>query len=150
MAIISAIPQGGSSSGGGNSEVHVEKKVATIDGQTTFAIDLTTFDKDKDFVFVQSGITTLLVGEDFNVVDNSVVLTEGVPVGRTIGVYILKNVPMTDTEEMISGVYIEPGTIPLDRLEEIPTSECSVTSDIPLHLSVNADGGLRITYDDGL
>lgn len=28
--------------------------------------------------------------------------------------------------------------------------EPMVTSDIPLHLSINDNGGLRITYDDGV
>lgn len=94
--------------------------VATADGQTEFAIDLDTFDKDKDCVFVQSGRTMLSATLDYAVTSNSVVLNEGVPVGRTIDIYVFKNLPNLDDEVAISGVNIGVGSIPLDRLESQP------------------------------
>lgn len=121
--------------------------VAETDGQTEFSIDLSTFDYLTDSVWVVSGRTMLSAILDYTVLEHSVVLNEGVPLGRTIDIYVYKNVENLDEEKTISGLQIAVGSIPLDRLSEMP--EVTVTSDVPLHLSINESGGLTITYDDG-
>lgn len=138
-----------------------ETHVATTDGQTAFAFDYATFDHTGDNVIIQSGRTILAPVLDYTVVSGGVVLTEGVPQGRTITVRILKNVNTDAEDTQMSGVYIKEGSIPLDRLaKEVATLEYverqiadipepDVTSDVPMHMSVTASGGLRITYDDG-
>lgn len=94
--------------------------VATEDGQTEFPIDLTSFDFLTDSVLVQSGRTLLSPTIDYSVLEHSVILNEGVPVGRTVDIYVYKNVVNLDEEQTISGLQIGVGTIPLDRLEELP------------------------------
>ena len=89
------------------------------DNQTVFNITLDTFDINTDTVFVQSGRTMLFPEQDFSIVGNTVVLKEGVPFGRTIGIYVFKNVPLGD-DGNVSGTVIAPNTLPLDRLEETP------------------------------
>ena len=37
----------------------------------------------------------------------------------------------------------------LKEIEEATEIKVDVTADVPMHLSVTASGGLRITYDDG-
>lgn len=96
--------------------------VASEDNQTVFPIGLDTFDAETDFAFVQSGVTNLFYGADFTIENKNIILKEGVPAGRTVGIYVLKNVESTDIETYIQGTQITPGSIPLDRLaEEIPT-----------------------------
>lgn len=95
---------------------------ATEDNQTTFPIDLSTFDVDTDTVLVQSGRTMLFPNQDFTVNGSTVVLNEGVPSGRTIGIYVFKNVPLGE-DGSVSGQVIAAGSLPLDRLEEMPTPE---------------------------
>lgn len=90
---------------------------ATEDGQTVFNINLSTFDAVTDTVLVQSGITLLSPNRDYSVVDGTVVLTNGVPAGRTLDIWVFKNVPMGD-DGSVSGKVIAPGTLPLDRLED--------------------------------
>jgi hypothetical protein len=94
--------------------------VATEDGQTEFPIDLTSFDFLTDSVLVQSGRTLLSPTLDYSVLEHSVILNEGVPVGRTVDIYVYKNVVNLDEEQTISGLQIGVGTIPFDRLEELP------------------------------
>lgn len=118
----------------------IEHYVAT-EGQTVFPIAYSLFDYRKDVVFVNSGITSLSMGLDFTLESQKVVLKEGVPEGRTITIRILKNVNTEVEEKTMSGVYISPGSIPLDRL-----AENVVTCDIPMHMSVNEDGGVQIKY----
>ena len=132
---------------GGQMKMYTEKKTATSDGQKVFEIDLETFVETADTVLVQAGMLMLLPDEDFTVSGRTITLTEGVHKGCTVGVYIFKQIEHTDVNYFISGVMIEPNSMPLDRLAEMP--EVSVTSDVPMHLSVTASGGLRITYDDG-
>lgn len=95
---------------------------ANVDNQTRFAVPMETFDYKRDVVFVQSGITSLFQGQDFEVVSDGILLTEGVPLGRTIGIYVLKNVEDTTIEpETVTGALIEDGSIPLKKLaEEVP------------------------------
>lgn len=90
---------------------------ATVDGQTEFEIDLDNFDIDTDTVLVQSGRTMLFPDVDFTVSSNKVTLNEGVPSGRTIGIYVFKNVPIGN-DGSISGVVLKTGSLPLDRLAE--------------------------------
>lgn len=91
--------------------------IAETEGQTVFTIDLSTFDATTDTVFVQSGRTMLAPEQDFNIVDNTVVLVEGVPAGRTITIYVFKNVPMGE-DGSVSGAVIADGTIPASALAE--------------------------------
>ena len=125
-SLIEALSKISSSSGGGKLEMYTYSITAETEGQTEFAIPMETFDVSNDTVLVQSGIVMMFPGEDFVVEGNKVVLTEGVSVGRTIGIYVMRNVVLTDEETMISGTMIEEGSIPLDRLaEEIPVPDVS-------------------------
>ena len=90
---------------------------ATVEDQTVFQIDLDTFSIDTDTVLVQSGRTMLFPEKDFSVVNNTVVLKEGVEKGRTIGIYVMKNVPVGE-DGSVAGIVISPGSLPLDRLAE--------------------------------
>ena len=88
---------GGSTSGGGSAlSMHPLSVVATKENQTTFDIDLAGFDASADIVLVQSGRTMLFPNSDFTVVGSQVVLNEGVPIDRTIGIYVFKNAPVSD------------------------------------------------------
>lgn len=91
--------------------------VAESDGQRQFAIDLSTFNVVTDSVLVQSGRTLLSPTLDYVVQSHSVVLNEGVPRGRTVDIYVYKNVENLDEEKTIDGVQIAVGSIPLDRLD---------------------------------
>lgn len=95
--------------------------VATTDGQTTFDIDLETFDTTTDTVLVQSGVTMLFPNADFTVSNKKVTLLEGVPVGRTIGIYVFKNMPAGE-DGSVSGAAIIPNSLDLDRLKEMPVT----------------------------
>jgi hypothetical protein len=105
------------SGGFGNLKTIDEHYVAT-EGQTVFPIAYETFDYKKDTVFVTSGRTSLSEGLDYTVESQKVVLNEGVPEGRTITIRIMKNVNTDVEDKTMSGVYIEEGSMPLDRLAE--------------------------------
>lgn len=109
---------------------------ATEDNQTTFPIDLSTFDVDTDTVLVQSGRTMLFPNQDFTVNGSTVVLNEGVPSGRTIGIYVFKNVPLGE-DGSVSGKVINPNSLPLDRLAEMPSAE--QVGALPIIDAKNAD-----------
>ena len=97
--------------------------VSSTEGQTVFNIDLDTFDKNTDTVLVQSERTMLFPTLDFSIVNNTVVLNEGVPAGRTIGIYVFKNVPIGE-EGSVSGIVLAPNSIPLNRFAgEIATPD---------------------------
>ena len=98
--------------------MYTEKKTATSDGQKVFEIDLETFVETADTVLVQAGMLMLLPDEDFTVSGHTITLTEGVHKGCTVGVYIFKQIEHTDVNYFISGVMIEPNSMPLDRLAE--------------------------------
>lgn len=129
---------------GGQMKLYTEMKVATEDGQTDFTIDLDTFVKTSDTVLVQAGTLMLFPDEDFTVSGKTVTLMEGVHVGCTVGVYIFKQIEHTDVNYYISGLMIEPQSMPVNKLDTNV-----VTCDIPMHMSINADGGVTLTYDDG-
>lgn len=145
----------------GNLVRYVVSHVAETDGQTLFPIELSTFNFRTDSVWVVSGRTMLSATYDYVVQSQSVVLNEGVPAGRTVDIYVYKNVENPDAEKVIDGRQLGIGSIPLDRLVETVATQVyvdeqianipdqTVTSDIPIHLSINESGGLRITYDDG-
>ena len=103
---------------GGQMKLYTEMKIATEDGQTAFTIDLDTFVQTSDTVLVQAGTLMLFPDEDFSVSGKTVTLMEGVHVGCTVGIYIFKQIEHTDVNYYISGLMIEPNTIPLDRLAE--------------------------------
>lgn len=117
--------------------------IAETDGQTEFTINLSTFDSSTDALWVQSGITMLSPALDFSVSGNKVVLNEGVPLGRTLTFYVFKNVSQLDNERTLNGVNIGIGTMPVDRL-----TEKVVTSDVTMHMKVNADGGVTLVWED--
>ena len=129
---------------GGQMKLYTEMKVATEDGQTAFTIDLDTFVDTSDTVLVQAGTLMLFPDEDFTVSGKTVTLAEGVHVGCTVGIYIFKQIEHTDVNYYISGLMIEPESMPVSKLDTNV-----VTCDIPMHMSTNENGGLRITYDDG-
>lgn len=122
---------------------------ATSQGQKEFVIDLDGFSPENDTVHVQSNKLMLFPGEDFTVSGNVITLSEGVPQGRDIGIYVYKNVTVPKEDITINGSMIAKGSIPLDRLEEMP--EVTVTSDVPVHITMDENGGLTftVTYNDG-
>lgn len=129
---------------GGQMKLYTEMKIATEDGQTEFKIDLETFVASSDTILVQEGTQMLFPNEDFTVSKNIITLSEGVQIGCTVGVYIFKQIEHTDINYFISGLMIEPNSIPLDRLAE--PIKVDVTADIPMHLSIGEDGGVQIKY----
>lgn len=129
---------------GGQMKLYTEMKVATEDNQTVFTIDLDTFVDTSDTILVQSGTLMLFPNEDFSVSGKTVTLMEGVHAGCTVGIYIFKQIEHTDINYYISGLMIEPQSMPVSKL-----SENVVTSDVPMHMSINADGGVTLTFDDG-
>lgn len=147
----------------GNLVSYDKSMTAVVDGQTEFTIDLSTFNAQTDTIHVYSGKLRLSPVLDFVVTGNKIVLNEGVPIGRTVDITVMKNVENLDEEKTIDGMQIGVGSVPLDKLEEdvatksfveeqianIPAPEVTVTSDIPIHLSITENNGLRITYDDG-
>lgn len=100
----------------GNLVRYVVSHTAETDEQRQFAIDISTFNAATDSVWVVSGRTLLSATHDYVVQSHSVVLNEGVPAGRTVDIYIYKNVENLDTEKTIDGLQIAVGSIPLDRL----------------------------------
>lgn len=100
----------------GNLVVYPISHVAETDGQRQFAINLSTFNPVTDNVFVVSGRTFMSSTLDYVVQSHSIVLNEGVPKGRTLDIYVFKNVENTDEEKTIDGLQIAKNSIPLDRL----------------------------------
>lgn len=90
--------------------------VASEDNQTIFPIGLDTFDAETDFAFVQSGVTNLFYGADFTIENKNIILKEGVPAGRTLGIYVLKNVEQIDEEDYVSGTNLAPGSVTPDKI----------------------------------
>ena len=151
---------------------------AIVDGQTEFTIDSSLYDFNNSVVHIQSNGLNLFPGQDFSINENVITLAEGVPIGRDLGIYIYENSTANrgtsgdgsssgGNSSFISGLNIAVGSIPLNRMSEIVATEAyvqeqinnikipetqtsTVTSDIPIHLSINTTGGLRITYDNGL
>ena len=117
---------------GGKIKMYTHTQTATEDGQTEFDILVDSFDKDEDAIKVYVGMLTLHRDVDFTISGlNKIVLNEGVSVGETITTDIFKQIEQTGEETMISGLMIEKGTIPLDRLAENPTPEALyITHDI--------------------
>lgn len=98
----------------------IDENYVATEGQTEFPIAYETFDYTKDAVFVTSGRTSLSEGLDYTLVASKVILTEGLPEGRTITIRILKNVRTEAVEPVTSGAYLEDGSVPLDKLGELP------------------------------
>lgn len=89
---------------------------ATEDNQTVFPIGLDTFDSGTDTVLVQSGRTMLFPQLDYTISEGNVVLTEGVPIDRVIGIYVMKNVPLGE-DGSVSGKVIANDTVSLKALK---------------------------------
>ena len=104
-------------SGGSKLVSYNETNVATAN-QTEFIIDLISFDASVDTVEVYNGRTRLSPSLDYTINGNIITLSEGLPVGRTLDIRILKNVVTPTEEVLIQGSQIAPGSIPLDRLAE--------------------------------
>ena len=136
------------SSGGTKLVQHRQIVAAETAGQTEFTIELETFDSENDSIMVQSGRTMLFPDTDFTISGNVITLKEGVSAGKTIGIYIWKNLKQVDEETFINGSQLADGSVPLSKLESMP--EVNVTSDIPLHLSITADNELKITWGDDI
>jgi hypothetical protein len=108
-------------------------QTATVEGQTEFYIDYETFDASTDKILVQNGARLLYPNVDFTAYGNKVTLVEGVPLGRTIGMYLFKDVVVPYSDYAVSGSTIVDGTITKDKL----------SSDIQ-----NEINGLRATVDE--
>lgn len=139
----------------GNLVRYVITHTANTEGQTLFSIDLSTFNFRTDSVLVQSGRTLLSPTLDYVVQSHSIVLNEGVPLGRTIDIYVYKNVENLDTEKVIDGRQLGIGSIPLDRLaEDVTPSQVVVTlpvgswsgSSAPYTMTVVATGVTETNY----
>ena len=101
--LINSFISKGNGSGDIITEVYYETKVANMDGQTNFTIDLLSFDPNIDAIEVYSGRTRLSPLLDYTISGNTVILGEGVPEGRTIDFSILHRMLVTDEEVMFSG-----------------------------------------------
>ena len=134
-----------SGSVGGKLHMYNASQEATEDGQTEFDIPIVSFDETEDALWVFEGYLMLHKDLDYILQNGKVVLTEGVHAGCTIAMYVFKQVEQTGDEKLISGLMIEPATIPVDRL-----ASNVVTSDVAMHFSINENGGVTLTYDDGL
>lgn len=139
--------------------------ISATEGQTEFPINYELYDPVTDLVLVQTGRLWLNPNGDYTVSDGKVILAEGVPETRTIGIWIWKNVPSGDNGA-ISGNVIIADSLPVDRLNGVvpivnggtgadnaeqarQNLGINVTSDVDLHFSITETGTLRITYDDG-
>ena len=112
---------------GGKIKMYTHTQTATVDGQTEFDILVDSFDETEDAIKVYVGMLTLHRDIDFTISNlNKIVLNEGVNAGETITTDIFKQVEQTGDEKLISGLMIEKGSLPLDRLaEEIPVPDVS-------------------------
>lgn len=81
-----------------------EQLQAETEGQTVFEIvEIPNFDSSTDMVTLTSGRTFLTEDLDFTIAGNTLTLTEGIPLGRRMMIYVLRNVevadePVVDTE----------------------------------------------------
>lgn len=129
--------------------VYTLEQAATTEGQTTFPINLDTFDSSTDTVLVQSGRTMLSPVSDFTVSGKNVVLTEGVPLGRTITIYVFKNVPAGE-DGSVSGSVIADGSIAASKLAEtyLPIAGGTMTGELRVNGS-DVVGGSKIVLVNG-
>jgi hypothetical protein len=115
-------------------------QTATIEGQTEFAINFDAFDASTDKVLVQSGITMLYQDADYTVSGKTVILSEGVPLGRTIGMYVFKDVVVPYSEYSVAGSTIVDGSITKDKLSADVQSELTVlkatVDELKAHLGI--------------
>lgn len=66
--------------------------VAVSENQTTFTITVSDFDSSTDMVELISGRTWLTEDLDFTIAGNTLTLVEGVPAGRRLALYVMRNV----------------------------------------------------------
>lgn len=71
--------------------VYFEPYTTTTEGQTEFTISLSTFNTDTDMVQFISGRTTLSPEVDYTITGSTITLSEGLPLGRTVGIWIYHN-----------------------------------------------------------
>lgn len=125
----------------GGKMVTYSANVTATEGQTEFDIPIVSFDETEDTLMVYEGYLRLHKDLDYTLQNGKVVLNEGINEGVILSMEVFKQVEQAESEKLISGLMIEPNTLPINRLESNV-----VTCDIPMHLSVNAKGGLTITY----
>lgn len=115
-------------------------QTAITEGQTEFAINFDAFDATTDKVLVQSGITMLYQDADYTVSGKTVILSEGVPLGRTIGMYVFKDVVVPYSEYSVAGSTIVDGSITKDKLSADVQSELTVlkatVDELKAHLGI--------------
>lgn len=88
---------------------------ASIEGQTDFEIPMETFDINTDTVFVIQN-TAFLTSDMFTLVaPKTVSLVSGVTVGTSIGIVVLKNVPIGE-DGSINGRCLAIQSVPADRI----------------------------------
>ena len=144
----------GGGSGSGSSSyttlIPLDLVAATEENQTVFPINLETFDPETDSVMVKSGITVLHQNADYTVEGKTIVLTEGVPVGRTIGIDVIKNVITTEEENVptVSGSVITDGSIDLSKLAT-PVATKSVVVETTLE-AANWSEALYVWSNSGI
>ncbi|MGG3891997.1 tail fiber protein [Metabacillus fastidiosus] len=90
---------------------------AETEGQTTFTIPLTTFDKNNDHLQVVQNRTVLNDLEDYSVEGLVITLNEGLLLGRKLFISIKKSV-MADSSGAVSGSLLLDSTVPLNKLSE--------------------------------
>ncbi len=145
-------------------------------GQTTFDTGFETFDPKEDTLQAHHGRLYLTAGEDYVLSGRRVVLNEAPEVGDTLTFTLFKNVPVLEDEITISPGILEDGSIPLSKLQTMPTAadigtytkaevdaivanavaaikaeimaSLTVTSDVPMTFGIANDGGLTVTYDE--
>lgn len=122
-SLISFFERLASTSGGGQLVQHKQIVAAETDGQTEFPIELETFDAANDCIMVQSGRTLLFPDTDFTISGNNIVLKAGVKTGKTIGIYIWKNLKQVDEETFINDSQLADGAVSMEKLGEDVTAE---------------------------
>ena len=159
-----------------NTVMYENLVTATTEGQKVFDIGIGSYDSAKDALNVHDGRLYLTRNHDYTVSGQTVTLVEGVNVGDTLTFTVLKNIPVLDEEITISPSLLENGSIPLSKLQAMPTAaqvgayskaevdaliaqavnaakaeimaSLTVTSDVPMVFGITDDGGLSVTYDD--
>ena len=149
---------------------------AVEDNQTVFNIGIDTFDATTDTLSVHDGRLYLTRNLDYTVSGQTVTLIEGVNNGNNVTFTVLKNIPVLDEEITITPSLLENGSIPLSKLQSMPTAadvgtytkaevdaivanaiaavkaeimaSLTVTSDVPMIFGIANDGGLTVTYGE--
>ena len=148
----------------------------TSAGQTTFDTGFETFVPKEDTLQVHHGRLYLTAGEDYVLSGRQVILNEVPEVGDTVTFTLFKNIPILEDEITFSPGLFEDGSIPLSKLQTLPTAadidaytkaevdaivanaiaavkaeimaSLTVTSNVPMTFGIANDGGLTVTYGE--